>query len=223
MCGRYTLTVSGRVLAELFDLEEVPEVVARYNIAPTQQVPIVRVDLDGTRRFSAARWGLIPSWAKEINIGARMVNARAETAADKPAFRGAVKRRRCLLPADGFYEWQAQGAGKQPYLIRFADGRPFAFAGLHEVWRPPDGPPLTSCTIVTTSPNELVARLHDRMPVILPRALFAEWLEPRELPRERLAELLRPCPPDGMEAFPVSRQVNNPKNDASACAERIVV
>jgi putative SOS response-associated peptidase YedK len=222
MCGRYTLTVSGRVLAELFDLDEVPELVPRFNIAPTQQVAIVRVDADGERRWSEARWGLIPSWAKEIDQAARMINARAETVADKPAFRSAVARRRCLLPADGFYEWQAQGAGKQPFLIRFADGRPFAFAGLYEVWRPKEGPPLPSCTIVTTTPNEVVAPLHDRMPVILPPERYPEWLEATEISRERLAELLTPCPPAGMEAFPVSRRVNNPTADDPACAEPVV-
>ncbi len=221
MCGRYTLTVSGRVLAELFELEAEPALAPRYNIAPSQQVPLVRLGADGRRQWAEARWGLVPSWAREVDAGARMINARAETAADKPAFRTAVRRRRCLLPADGFYEWQAVAGGKQPHLIRFSDGRPFAFAGLWELWQPPGAEPLLSCTILTTTPNPVVAALHDRMPVILPPERHGEWLEPGELGRERLAELLVPCPAAGMEAFPVSRRVNNPRADDEACAARV--
>jgi putative SOS response-associated peptidase YedK len=221
MCGRYTLTVSGRVLAELFELDEVHEIAPRYNIAPSQQVPIVRLGANGGRLLEPARWGLVPSWAKEVDAGARLINARAETLADKPSFRNALKRRRCLLPADGFYEWRATGAGKQPYLIRFGDGRPFAFAGLFEHWRSPEGDTLLSCTIVTTAPNPVVAALHDRMPVILPRQRHEQWLSAAELDRVQLAELLVPHPAADMEAFPVSRRVNNPNVDDPACVARV--
>jgi putative SOS response-associated peptidase YedK len=218
VCGRYVLTVTGRVLARLFDLDEVPELEARYNIAPTQQVPIVRAGPDG-RRLDAVRWGLIPSWAKDPSIGSRMINARAETVAEKPSFRNAFRRRRCLVPADGFYEWRRNGNRKQPYLVRFGDGRPFAIAGLWEVWHRPDGTPLESCTLITTEPNLVVALLHDRMPVILPQRSYRDWLEPANEDPERLRRLLLPHDPDEMEAFPVSLRVNNPSHDDPMCLQ----
>jgi putative SOS response-associated peptidase YedK len=217
MCGRFTLTVSGRVLAELFDVPEIDDLAPRYNIAPTQQVLIARVATDGELELTPVRWGLIPFWAKDEKIGARMINARGETVASKPAFRAAVKNRRCLVPADGFYEWRKTGSGKQPYLIRFADERPFAFAGLWERWRPDDADPVDSCTIITTSPNELVADLHDRMPVILPPDRFTEWLDSDRIADDRLEELLAPYPSDEMEAYPVSSRVNKPSNDDPEC------
>lgn len=216
MCGRYVLTVTGRVLARLFDLDEIPDVAARYNIAPTQQVPIVRVGTSG-RRLDAVRWGLIPPWAKDPAIGNRMINARAETVAEKPAFRSAFRRRRCLVPATGFYEWRREGGRKQPYLVRFADERPFAIAGLWETWRQPEGAPVESCVLITTRPNPVVARLHDRMPVIIPRPQHDRWLEPAERNPEQLRNLLVPHPPEEMEAFPVSLRVNNPANDDPLC------
>jgi len=221
MCGRYTITVSGRLLAELFELGSEPRFAPRYNVAPTQHVPVVRLSADGQREWVEARWGLVPAWAKDESIGARMINARGETLTEKPSFRNAVRRRRCLIPADGFYEWRREGAGKQPYLIRFSDGRPFAFAGLWEAWRAPGAEPLVSCTIVTTNPNEVVAPLHDRMPVILPRDLHREWLGPGELPAQRLLGLIAPHPAGDMEAFPVSRRVNNPGADDPACLEHV--
>ena len=221
MCGRYTITVSGRLLAELFELDQEPSLAPRYNVAPTQQVPVVRLGADGRREWTEARWGLVPSWAKDLDISSRLINARGETLTEKPSFRTAVRRRRCVLPADGFYEWRKEGGGKQPYLIRFSDGRPFAFAGLWELWRRPTGDPLLSCTIITTSPNEVVAPLHDRMPVILPTEHHPEWLSPVEIRGERLRELLAPCPAVGMEAYPVSRRVNNPGADDPACAQRV--
>jgi putative SOS response-associated peptidase YedK len=221
MCGRYALTVSARVLAEVFELDHVPEHEPRYNIAPTQEVPIVRRGRDGGREPCPARWGLIPSWAKDAKIGARMINARSETAASKPSFRAAVKRRRCLIPADGFYEWQKVGSGKQPHFIRFADERVFALAGLWEVWRPQEDQTVTSCTILTTEPNEAVAPLHDRMPVVLSPSAYAEWLSPDQLSADRLQKLMVPCPPDEMETFPVGRGVNNPRFDDPACIARL--
>jgi putative SOS response-associated peptidase YedK len=221
MCGRFTLTVSARVLADLFGVEDVPDLRPRYNIAPTQPVLVVRGGGDTPREFGEVRWGLIPSWAKDASIGARMINARAETVADKPAFRSAVRRRRCLIPSDGFYEWRKLAGGKQPYLIRFADGSPFGFAGLWERWHDSDGRPVDSCTIITTTPNDLVAELHDRMPVVLPQRHYAEWLGPDTLATERLNELLQAHPSSGMEAHPVSKRVNSPQNDDPDCVRRI--
>ncbi|MCS7040325.1 MAG: SOS response-associated peptidase, partial [Anaerolineae bacterium] len=184
MCGRFTLTASGDELASLFDLEQAPNLEPRYNIAPTQPVAVVRLDREGRRReFTLMRWGLIPSWAKDIHIGNRLINARAETLTEKPAFRTAFRRRRCLIPANGFYEWQKPTAGrKQPYFIGLPDRRPFAFAGLWEHWEGADGSVLDSCAIITTAANERVRVLHDRMPVILERTDFGDWLDPTTTP-----------------------------------------
>ncbi len=217
MCGRFTLTVSARVLAKVFDAPEIADIEPRYNIAPTQMVVIVRAAEGGGREMNTVRWGLIPSWAKEAKIGARLINARGETAASKPSFRAAVKSRRCLIPADGFYEWMKTGAAKQPYLIRFTDHRLFAFAGLWERWRPADGEPIESCTIITTTPNDLVSEIHDRMPVILSPSSYTEWLAPNQPNPSRLEQLLIPFPPDDMEAFAVSTRVNKPVNDDAEC------
>jgi putative SOS response-associated peptidase YedK len=217
MCGRFTLTVSARVLSDLFDVPEVAEFEPRYNIAPTQPVLAARSRDGENRELATMRWGLIPHWAKDAKIGARMINARGETVATKPAFRSAVKRRRCLIPSDGFFEWQKVGSRKQPHLIRFADQRAFAFAGLWERWRPSDGDAIESCTIITASPNELIAEYHDRMPVILPPSAFDEWLSAAPLADERLAALLTPHPEDEMEVFPVSTRVNKPVNDDPEC------
>lgn len=219
MCGRFTLTVSARVLADVFSTPEIAGLEPRYNIAPTQPVVIIRANDTGDREMIRVRWGLIPFWAKEAKIGARMINARGETVASKPAFRAAVKKRRCLVPADGFYEWMKTGAGKQPHLIRFVDQRPFALAGLWETWRPADGDPVESCTIITTTPNELVAPIHDRMPVILPSSAHDEWLTREPVNEPRLEQILIPFPADEMEAFPVSTRVNKPANDDPECIE----
>jgi len=169
------------------------------------------------------RWGLVPSWAKDEKMGARMINARGETVAEKPSFRAAVKTRRCLIPADGFYEWARKGERKQPHFIHFADGRTFAFAGLWERWHGGGEPPLETCTIITTTPNELTATLHDRMPVILPPVRFDEWLTPEPLAGQRLEKLLAPHPAEGMEAYRVSTYVNSPRNDGPECIARVDV
>jgi putative SOS response-associated peptidase YedK len=182
---------------------------------------VVRGTGEARPEFGEARWGLIPSWAKDAKLGARMINARAETVADKPAFRSAVRRRRCLIPSDGFYEWRKLAGGKQPYLIRFTDGSPFAFAGLWERWHDPVGEAVDSCTIITTTPNEVVAELHDRMPVILPQRHHDEWLGSSAVDGDRLDHLLQPHPPAGMEAYPVSTRVNSPRNDDPECVRRI--
>jgi len=216
MCGRFTLASPGRTIAEAFELASAPELRARYNIAPTQDVAAVRAGGVG-RELAMLRWGLIPSWAKDAEIGARMINARGETVAEKPSFRAPLRSRRCLIVADGFYEWKRVGAGKQPYHVRMADGRPFAFAGLWDRWAPAAGEVVESCTIVTTAPNELMAPIHDRMPVILPPAAQAVWLDPGCRESERLQELLQPFDASAMVAFPVSPRVNNPRNDDRDC------
>jgi putative SOS response-associated peptidase YedK len=221
MCGRYTLTVDAALLAELFALEPLTELDPRYNIAPTQTVPIVRTDANGRRGWARARWGLIPPWAKDASIGARLINARIETAADKPSFRVAFQYRRCLIPADGFYEWAATPSGKMPHHIRFVDRRPFALAGLWERWSPPDGEPVDSCTILTTSPNELLRPIHDRMPVIVPPQRYTDWLDRGALAPSAANALLVPHPSEGMEAVAVSRLVNSPANDGPLCLEPV--
>ena len=220
MCGRFALIVDASVLADVFEVDPPRELRPRFNIAPTQTIPIVRMGKGAHRECVTARWGLVPSWAKDEKIGARMINARGETVADKPSFRSAVTGRRCLIPADGFFEWARSGDRKRPHFIHFADARPFAFAGLWERWSKGKGAALETCTIITTTPNELVATLHDRMPVILPPGRFDEWLGPGALPRERLQELLTPYPAEGMEAYPVSTYVNNPRNDGPECIAR---
>jgi putative SOS response-associated peptidase YedK len=219
MCGRFTLTTSPGALASLLDIdpEEIVELQPRYNIAPTQLCGIARCDAEGRRRWTVARWGLVPSWAKDAGIGSRMINARAETVAEKPAFRAALARRRCLVPATGFYEWKRSEHGKRPYLIRQPDGRPMALAGLWERCQPAGGEPLESFTIITTHANRLMAPLHHRMPVILGEDLLGEWLAPHPLSRPRLESVLRPCDPDRLEAFEVAPVVNSPANDTPEC------
>jgi len=219
MCGRYVLTTPGEVLAQIFDTPPPPEelseaLVPRYNIAPTQRVPIVRQTAEGPRELALASWGLVPHWAKDPAIGAKMINARAETAAEKPSFRDALKRRRCLIPADGFYEWKKLDKGKQPWFLRMRDGRPFAFAGLWSQWKNPDGgATLESCAILTTTPNKLTATVHDRMPVILSPPHQERWLD-AAANVSTFTELFSPFPAEQMEAYPVSRRVNSPAHDA---------
>lgn len=227
MCGRFALMTSTEQLAQLFDVPEtavaaLPPAVPRYNIAPTQPVAAIRLNETGGREFTFFHWGLIPSWAKDVKIGSRMINARSETVTEKPSFRAAFKRRRCLIPADGFYEWQKQDGGKQPMFVRPATGeeRPFALAGLWEVWRDPDGSALQSCTILTTTPNELMAPIHNRMPVIIEPEDYDLWLHPEPDPEQAL-HLLRPYPAEKMTAYPVSTVVNNPRNDVPECVQPI--
>jgi putative SOS response-associated peptidase YedK len=220
MCGRYTLGAPDEDLADLFDLPQVPELEPRYNIAPTQPVPVVRVGAAGqVRELELLRWGLIPSWSKDPAAGARLINARSETAAGKPSFRAAFKHRRCLIPAAGFYEWQRTGGGKQPYYIHRKDRRAFAFAGLWEHWAGPDGSVIESCTILTTTPNDLLRPLHDRMPVILCPTDFALWLDPAVTEASRIQPLLVPCPADQLVAYAVTTHVNSPRNDDPGCIE----
>jgi putative SOS response-associated peptidase YedK len=221
MCGRYTVTSPGQVIAEAFGVEGPVDLSPRYNVCPGQDVPVVRLARDGEhRRLDLVRWGLVPFFVKEPGPAARMINARAESAAQSPAFREALRRRRCLVPADGFYEWQATGTGrgrKQPFYVRREDGRPLAFAGLWERWRGNDGTRLDSCTILTTAPNELLAKVHDRMPVVLPPEAYALWLDRAMDDVERLRPLLVAPPARGLVAYPVGLRVNDPKTDDPAC------
>ncbi len=209
MCGRFILMSPGRDLAERFQLDEEPSLVPRYNIAPTQMVAVVRLDpVSGRRRLALLKWGLVPFWAKDPVLGPRLINARAESAAEKPAFRAAFKHRRCLVPADGFYEWRKSPGKRQPYLIGMADDSSFAFAGLWEQWKGADGQAIESCTILTTNANELVAPLHDRMPVVLLPEDYGLWLDTKIREPGSLVALLRPFPSGEMKSRPVSFKVN---------------
>lgn len=215
MCGRYTLHVPTRALMDLFDLPEVPDLLPRYNVAPSQEVPVVRQPGE-TRELTLLRWGLIPFWSKDPKGGPTPINARADSASEKPAFRQAFRRHRCLLPADGFYEWKKEGTKKQPVLFRMRDEGPFAFAGLWDRWEGPDGQIIQSCTLLTTEPNALVAPVHDRMPVILPPEAYALWLDPTETDPARVQPLLRPYPAEAMTATLVGPRVNSPREDDPA-------
>src|SRR3954467_4753406 len=218
MCGRYTVR-SIQPIAELFGIALPPEFQPRFNIAPTQDVPVVRAAEGGGRRADLLHWGLVPGWAADPSVGNRMINARAETAAERPAFREAMRQRRCLAPADGFYEWKVSPGEKrkQPHLIRMKGDRPFALGGLWEHWDR-DGHDLNSFTILTTSPNELVADIHDRMPVIVAPADFDRWLDPA-VTADGVKDLLRPYPASEMRSGPVSTRVNNARVDDATCAE----
>jgi putative SOS response-associated peptidase YedK len=216
MCGRYTLSTPAGRLAEEFQLDSTVEIPPSYNVAPTQQVAAVLED-EGGRRLEMLRWGLVPSWADDPEIGARMINARSETAPEKPSFRRAFRGRRCLIPADGFYEWKRENGGKQPYYFHMQDGRPFAFAGLWESWEKGDGT-LRTCAILTTRANSVLEGVHDRMPVILPHDAYDAWLDP-DADREELGELMIPYPEDDLETYPVSRFVNSPRNNDERCIE----
>ncbi len=222
MCGRFTLTADPAALQSAFPWITIPpEISPRYNIAPTQ--PVAVIPNDGQNRMDYFVWGLIPFWAKDPKIGNRMINARSETLAEKPSFKNAYKRRRCLILADGFYEWQRRPGSKTkvPYYIRLESGEPFAFAGLWEEWHSPDGSEIKSCTIITTEPNSLVARVHNRMPVIMAPAGYEDWLDPGERSPESLNELLGPFPALEMMAYPISRKVNSPANDSPDVIEPV--
>ena len=222
MCGRFSQTASPEVLAQQFKITDPPLFTPRYNIAPSQPIAAIRIDPDSaTRTLVMLRWGLIPSWAKDPKIGFQCINAKAETVAEKPSFRSAFKKRRCLIVATGFYEWQAQGRTKQPMWIGLRSKCPFAFAGLWEQWRPAEGELLETCTIITTEPNDLMAPIHNRMPVILAPVSYDQWLDPTFQHIEPLKALLRPYPSEELTVYPVSTLVNNPRHDAPQCLDPI--
>ena len=220
MCGRYSLTSPLEAVRQLFDVTGGGNLAPRYNIAPTQTVPVVRRDdaAPSGRKLAQLTWGLVPSWAKDPTMGARLINARAETVAEKPSFRSAYRRRRCLVPADGFYEWKKEDGGKQPYRIAFADNRPFAFAGLWEHWQGRDGSEIESFTIITTEASDQLRPIHHRMPVILDPEAHGPWLD---VESGDGAALLKPYAGAELDAYPVSRHVNSPKNDDAECIEPI--
>ncbi len=219
MCGRYSLSTPGDELAEVFDLTESLEVEPRFNIAPTQEAPIVRQEGSG-RRISICRWGLIPCWADDVSIGARMINARSESAHQRPAFRDSFRRRRCLVPADGFYEWKTVGNDRQPYFFSRPDGEPFAFAGLWDRWLGGDEP-LESYSVLTAPANGVVGEVHDRMPVILPADVWGPWLAAGDEELDRIRQLLQPLPDDAVVSRPVSTFVNSPFNDSPRCIQAV--
>jgi putative SOS response-associated peptidase YedK len=222
MCGRVTIQTPALAIAREFALTGVRTALERprYNLAPTQLMPVVIND--GERMLDAYRWGLIPSWAKEASIGNKLINARGETVAEKPSFRSALKRRRCLVLVDGWFEWKQSTKPKTPYLFRRKDGHPMAFAGLWEEWTAPDtGEVLRTCTVITTGPNALMAPIHDRMPVILPPEARDIWLRPEPQEASVLQPLLVPNESEPLEAWEVSRVVNSPTNDVPACIERV--
>jgi putative SOS response-associated peptidase YedK len=220
MCGRYTLTSAPQAIRSLFHYADQPNLPARYNIAPTQPIAIVRL-VSGGREFALVRWGLLPSWVKDPREFSLLINARGETVIDKPAYRAAMKRRRCLIPADGFYEWRATTGRKQPYFIRAKSGAPLAFAGLWETWTGPNGEELDTAAIVTTSANSSLAPLHDRMPVIVPTEAFDLWLDSNNVDALTASTLIRPAPDDLLEAYPVSIAVNSVANDNPSLIDEI--
>lgn len=219
MCGRFTLHHSVEEVADRFNAQQVLfEFPERYNIAPNQPLSVVTQNAhgDNVRALEGYRWGLVPSWAKDDSIGSKMINARLETLTEKPSFKTALQRRRCLIPADGFYEWKTEGKAKQPMHVRFRDGRLFAFAGLWDEWNGPGDSPLRTCTIITGPPNDLLSTLHHRMAIILEPEKEEIWLDPK-LTTEQALALLGVYPDRELEAFPVGKQVGNVAFDDAAC------
>jgi len=218
MCGRYTVTSAPEALRALFRYAEKPNFPPRYNIAPTQPIAVVRL-AEGKRQYALVRWGLLPSWVKDPKAFSLLINARGESVIDKPAFRAAMKRRRCLIPADGFYEWQATGGRKRPFYVRAKSGAPLAFAGLWETWTGPNGEEVDSAAIVTTRANKTLAPIHERMPVIVPEEAFDLWLNTNEVDAQTAAALIAPAPDALLEAFEITTAVNRTANDNAKLVE----
>jgi len=225
MCGRYRLSRRKQVLEERFDsVAGDEEWNPRYNVAPTQPVPVIRQNpKEPLRELSLIRWGLVPAWAKDSSGGARMINARSETVSTLPAFRDSFKSRRCLVPADGFYEWQKTGKARQPYCFEVNGGELFAFAGIWDRWKDASGKTLETCSILTTTPNAVTSAVHDRMPVILDPDNYDLWLDPRMKDTGAVCELLKPYDARLMQCFPVSPRVNNVVNDDEACSAHVPI
>ena len=218
MCGRYSIVMTPAMMRGFLNYAEMPNFPSRYNVAPTQPIPLVRM-WEGQRQFVLMRWGLLPSWVKDPKTFTLLINARAETVNEKPAFRNAMKRRRCLIPADGFYEWKRDGGVKRPYLIRMKGGAPFAFAGLWETWVGPNGEELDTAAMITTDANAVLAPIHHRMPVILPPDKFDMWLDCANVSALEASALLVQAPAVAMEAFEISPAVNRVANDRSEIQE----
>lgn len=218
MCGRYTLISAPEAIRALFHYKEQPNFPPRYNIAPSQPIPIVRL-LDGKHEFALVRWGLLPSWVKDPRTFSLLINARGESVLDKPAFRAAMRRRRCLIPTDGFFEWKREGDSKRPYYIRAKTGKPMAFAGLWETWTGPNGEELETAAIITTTANRQLAPIHDRMPVIVSPEAFDFWLDSTKVDAQTAAALIAPAREGLLEVYPVSNAVNRTANDTPALIE----
>ncbi len=221
MCGRYAITSAPEAIRALFRYPEQPNFPLRYNVAPTQPIPLVRL-VEGKRQFALVRWGLVPAWVKDPKKFTLVINARGESALDKPAFRAAMKYRRCLIPADGFYEWKATGGPKQPYFVRLKSGAPMAFAGLWETWMGPNGEEMETAAIVTTDANRMLSDIHKRMPVIVPPEAFDLWLDCAHVDAQTAAALIAPTPDDALEAYPVSTAVNRIANDNPQLLEPVL-
>lgn len=218
MCGRFAQKSPANKIKKQFKVEEVPPLVERYNVAPTQSVLVVREP--GERETAFLKWGLVPRWAKDPSIGNKLINARAETVTEKPSFREAFSRRRCLIPMEGFFEWSRRGDRKRPFYFHMKDGEPFAVAGLWEVWEGVGGL-LETCTLLTTEANEILAPYHDRMPVILRPEDYDLWLDADVRRSESLLSLLRPYSGEAMSTYAVSPAVNSPSNDSARCVEPV--
>lgn len=225
MCGRYRLSRRKQIIKEQFETQPWDDDWSpRYNIAPTQSVPVVRQNpKEPVRQISLMKWGLIPNWAKDTSGAAKMINARSETAATKPAFRDPLRFRRCLIPADGFYEWKRNGGSKQPYCFEVNDGGLFAFAGLWDGWKNAEGQWVRTCSILTTIPNTLTSAVHDRMPVLLDRESYDLWLDPSMTSVQVVSELLKPFDAQSMRCYPVSTRVNRVKNDDEECSRPVEI
>ena len=224
MCGRYRLSRRKQLVEEYFDAFGDEDWIPRYNIAPTQPVPVIRQHPKKPRRvLSSMRWGLIPSWAKDMSGSAGMINARSETAATKPAFRDPIRFRRCLVPADGFYEWLRTGQAKQPFCFEVNEGELFAFAGLWDGWKDPSGQWIKSCSILTTTPNAVTSQVHDRMPVILSKEDYELWLDPGMTNVDAVSEFLKPFDTTLMRMYPVSSRVNQVQNDDEDCSKPVTL
>ena len=222
MCGRFAFYSPSEATAALFGVSGSVAVEPRYNIAPTQFIAAIREDEDRTRELVMLRWGLVPFWAKDPAIGNRMINARAETVAEKPSYRAAFRHRRCIVLADGFYEWRKEGDAKTPYFISLASGEPFGLAGLWENWKSPSGEWVRSCTIITTKPNAFMDPIHNRMPVILSEETEPLWLDPVTEDPDILRPLLLPSPAEEMESYQVSTYVNSPRNQGPECIKPVL-
>jgi putative SOS response-associated peptidase YedK len=223
MCGRFARYSLSRELERCFGANPAPfEILPDYNVAPTQEIPVI-IRHEGERHIAKRHWGLVPFWAKDISIGSRMINARVETVGSKPAFRAALKQRRCLIPADGFYEWRGKAGSKQPFYFHLPCGEPFAFAGLHEIWEAKEGPPgvgpYTSCTIITTEASDSVKNVHNRMPLILKPEAYAEWLDPGNKESAGIEQILKRAPVKDLKCYPVSKLVNQVGNNKKECLE----
>jgi len=220
MCGRYKLSRRKQVVEEYFDsVSDQPDWSPRFNVAPTQSVPVIRQHpKEPVRQLSLMRWGLIPSWSKDPSGAARMINARAETASAKPAFRDAMKSRRCLIPADGFYEWKRDGKTKQPYCFEINEGELFGFAGIWDQWKGPSGEWVKTCSILTTTPNAVTTAVHDRMPVILDPDSYDLWLDPGMTHVDAATDLLKPYDAGVMRCYPISIRINHVANDDEECS-----